>query len=149
MAMTAQPIVKDAGERRYELVQGWGQLPQGWEWGQVGAVAVDAHDNVHVFTRSEHPYMVFDRSGKLIDAWGDGIFEDAHGLCITPDDTLYFVDRQPQIVLKFDKTGRHRLTLGKRHQPSDTGYGNETLQPAWPLGSAGCVASCNSVAHAG
>ena len=24
MAMTAQPIVKDAGERRYELVQGWG-----------------------------------------------------------------------------------------------------------------------------
>jgi DNA-binding beta-propeller fold protein YncE len=121
MAMTI-----DAGTRQYELVEGWGQLPEGWVWGQVGAVAVDSEDNVHVFTRTDHPYMIFDKSGKLIDHWGEGIFEDAHGLCITPDDTIYFVDRSPQIVLKFDKRGRHQLALGKRHQPSDTGYTDES-----------------------
>ena len=149
MAMTAQPIVKDAGERQYELVQGWGQLPQGWEWGQVGAVAVDSHDNVHVFTRAEHPYMVFDRSGKMVDSWGEGIFEDAHGICITPDDTLYFVDRNPQIVLKFNKEGRHRLTLGKRYQKSDTGYTQDVREPAGPLASGGGMPVMNGVHHAG
>jgi DNA-binding beta-propeller fold protein YncE len=149
MAMTAQPIVKDAGERQYELVQGWGQLPEGWEWGQVGAVAVDSHDNVHVFTRAEHPYMVFDSSGKMIDSWGEGIFEDAHGICITPDDTLYFVDRNPQIVLKFNQQGKHRLTLGKRNQKSDTGYTQDVREPGGPNASGGGMPVLNGVHHAG
>src|SRR6476620_1442692 len=105
-------VIIDVGERQYELVEGWGELRPGWIWGQVGAVAVDSDDNVHVFTRAEHPYRVYDKSGKMIDSWGEEIFMDAHGMCITPDDTLYFVDREPQLVLKFDKSGRHRLSLG-------------------------------------
>jgi hypothetical protein len=107
-------MIIEAGDRKYELVPNWGEMPDGWEWGQVGAVAVDSQDNVHAFTRAEHPYRVFDKSGKLLEAWGDGIFEDAHGMCITPDDTLWFVDRGPQLVLKFSKVGKHRLTLGTR-----------------------------------
>ena len=147
MTTISERIVVDAGERQYELVRGWGELPSGWVWGQVGAVAVDSKDNVHVFTRAEHPYIVFDKTGKLLDSWGDGIFEDAHGLCITPDDTLYFVDRDPQVVLKFDKSGRHRLTLGHRHKPSDTGYTRETREPAGPLASGGGLPVLNGVAH--
>ena len=42
MATQTQPIVIDAGERQYELVHGWGQLPVGWIWGQVGAVAAES-----------------------------------------------------------------------------------------------------------
>jgi DNA-binding beta-propeller fold protein YncE len=136
-------LVVDAGVRQYELVEGWGELPAGWEWGQVGAVAVDSQDQVHVFTRAEHPYRVYDRSGRLLDAWGEGIFEDAHGICVTPDDTVYFVDRSPQVVLKFSKQGKHRLTLGHRHVPSDTGYQPETRDPATGLPIS------NGVAHAG
>lgn len=116
----------DGGDRQYELVEGWGQLPAGWRWGQAGAVAVDSRDQVHVFTRTNHPYMVFDRFGKLVESWGQGIFEDAHGLCITPDDTVWAVDRVPQIVLKFSNVGKHQLTLGERHKHSDTGYTDET-----------------------
>jgi DNA-binding beta-propeller fold protein YncE len=118
-------VVLEAGERQYQVVKGWGQLPEGWIWGQVGAVAVDSQDNVHVFTRTRHPYMVFDKSGKLVDEWGYGIFEDAHGLYIAPNDDIYFVDRDPQIVLKFNKSGRHQFTLGNKHEPADTGYTNE------------------------
>jgi streptogramin lyase len=116
----------DAGDRQYELVEGWGELPDGWVWGQVAGVAVDSQDNVHVFTRTEHPYMIFDKSGKLIDHWGEGIFGEAHGVCITPDDSIYFVEHTSSVVLKFDKNGRHRLTLGARNQPSDTGFTPET-----------------------
>ena len=118
-------MVIDAGERQYELVPGWGQLPPGWIWGQVGAVGVDSQDQVHVFTRTDHPYMVFDKSGRLLYAWGQGIFEDAHGICMAPDDSVYLVDRVPQIVLKFTKEGRHLFTLGTRGKHSDTGYTDE------------------------
>jgi DNA-binding beta-propeller fold protein YncE len=69
--------------------------------------------------------MIFDRSGKLVDHWGEQIFEDAHGICIAPNDDVFLVDRNPQVVLKFNSAGRHLLSLGKRHQPSDTGYTDE------------------------
>ena len=114
------------GERQYEVVPGWGQMPPGWIWGQVGAVGVDSRDRVHVFTRTDHPYMIFNRSGELEWAWGQGIFEDAHGICIAPDDNVFLVDRSPQVVFKFTNDGRHLLTMGKRNQPSDTGYTKET-----------------------
>jgi DNA-binding beta-propeller fold protein YncE len=122
------------GDRRYELVQGWGQLPSGWEWGQVGAVGVDSQDQVHAYVRTEHPYMILDKSGKMIDSWGNGIFEDAHGIYIAPNDDVFFIDRSTELVLKFDSKGRHLLTLGKRNQPSDTGYTDESRTVKYPGG---------------
>ncbi len=118
-------MVTQAGERQYEVVEGWGELPPGWIWGQVGAVGVDSRDRVHVFTRTNHPYMIFDRSGKLEWAWGQEIFEDAHGICIAPDDNVFLVDRSPQVVFKFTNDGRHLLSMGKRNQHSDTGWTDE------------------------
>src|SRR6202162_5223484 len=100
-------MVTKAGERQYEVVAGWGQLPAGWVWGQVGDVAVDSRDRVHVFTRTNHPYMIFDRSGKLEWSWGQEIFEDAHGIYITPEDEVFLVDRGPQVALKFSSDLRH------------------------------------------
>ncbi|HUZ76166.1 MAG TPA: hypothetical protein VMV93_01145 [Chloroflexota bacterium] len=142
-------MVIEAGERQYELVPGWGNMPDGWAWGQVGAVAVDSQDQVHVFTRDAHPYRVYDAAGHLLDSWGEGIFEDAHGMCITADDTVYFVDRLPQLVLKFNKQGKHRLTLGTRGQPSDTGYTREVREAAGPLASGGGMPVTNGVGHPG
>ena len=46
------------------------QLPDGWEFKDVGAVAVDSKDQVYVFNRGEHPMMVFDRDGRLVLALG-------------------------------------------------------------------------------
>ena len=70
----------EAGERQYELVEGWGKLPDGWAWGQVAGVACDSRDRVHVYTRTDHPYMVFDRNGTLLDHQDN--LDTAHSLFI-------------------------------------------------------------------
>jgi hypothetical protein len=149
----------DAGERQYELVPDWGQLPDGWQWGQVNAVCVDAEDNVHIYARNVHPYMVFDKSGKLVDSWGKGLFDDAHGLHITPDGTMFFVEANAHIVHKFTRQGKHCLTLGKRGQPSDTGWTTDVTyrnprQPEGPMRAEGGLfgdtwKSRNGVGHPG
>lgn len=150
--------VINKGEREYELVEGWGQLPEGWVWGQVGAVAVDAQDNVHVFTRAKQTYMVFDKDGKLLDHWGEGLFKQAHGMCVTADGSTYFVDVSAHLVTKFDRTGRHLLTLGTRDVPGDSGFTKEIREPdtAAPGVAGGefgsyteAVAMINGVGHAG
>ena len=38
------------GAYQYDVAEGWGKLPVGYEWGQIGAVAVDSRDRVHVCT---------------------------------------------------------------------------------------------------
>jgi DNA-binding beta-propeller fold protein YncE len=115
------------GVRAYEAVEGWGELKPGWIWGQVGDVAVDSNDRVHVFTRNANPpYRIYDTSGKLLHSWGHGLFEDAHGICIGPDDMVYLTDRGPQLVMKFTNDGRHLFTIGDRYKHSDTGYTDES-----------------------
>ena len=59
-----------SGEFAYEVVEGWGELPEGWQWGQIASVTVDAQDRVYLYTRTEHPVMIFDRDGHFIRAWG-------------------------------------------------------------------------------
>ena len=44
----------------YRAVEGWAQLPAGWNFGEVAAVDVDANDNVWVFSDGPHPVMEFD-----------------------------------------------------------------------------------------
>jgi hypothetical protein len=147
-----------AGDRQYEVVEGWGELPEGWHWGQVAGVATDSENNVHVFTRTEHPYMIFDKAGKLVDHWGEGIFGVAHGVCVTTDDSTFFIDQGGHVVMKFTKEGRHRITLGNRDVPADTGYTREIREPddsdpSIPGGEIGsrteALAMINGVAYAG
>jgi len=57
----------------YRPVEGWGRLPEGWSFVEATSVAVDAQDNVHVFNRGPHPVIVFDRDGKFLRSWGEGV----------------------------------------------------------------------------
>jgi DNA-binding beta-propeller fold protein YncE len=142
-------ITIEAGERRYELVEGWGQLPAGWEWGQVAGVACDSQDRVHVYTRTRHPYMVFDRAGRLVSSWGEDLLDEAHSVYIAPDDSIFALSHRGHVILKFDKDGQLRLQLGQRGVPSDTGYTKEGRVPASPWASGGGLPITNGVAYGG
>ena len=74
------PVILGSGEHRYRVEEGWGKLPDGWSFHEVGAVGVDRNDNVYVFNRGEHPMIVFDRDGNFLRSWGEGLFPRAHGV---------------------------------------------------------------------
>lgn len=102
---------------RYRLVEGWPQLPASHEWGQVISVDVDAEGNVYVLHRAEPPILKFDRSGKLLKSWGDGMFVRAHGFHIDANGFLWATDQSGRDgtghqVFKFDTDGRVLMTLG-------------------------------------
>ncbi len=119
-ASTELPIV-GSGKFQYQPVPGWEQLPEGWSFVEVAAVATDSQGRVHVFNRGEHPMIVFDRGGKFLRSWGEGDFNRAHGLHIAPDDTLYLTDDRDHTVRKCTPEGELLMTLGTSGEHSDTG----------------------------
>src|SRR4030081_2170510 len=101
-----EPMIRiEAGERKYELVKDWGKLPEGWTWGQVAGVACDSQDRVHVYTRTNHPYMIFDCSGELVHHGGEDSFDMAHSLYIDAADSVFVLSHRGHFIMKFDRDG--------------------------------------------
>ncbi len=109
-----------SGTYQYELNEKWAQLPSGWAWGQVSAVATDSQDRVYAFQRKDPPVVVFDRHGQYLTSWGSGLITDPHGISIK-DDVIYVTDRNDHLAMKFTLDGKPLLSLGVRGQASDTG----------------------------
>jgi DNA-binding beta-propeller fold protein YncE len=114
-------VLVGSGELRYEVLARWEELPSGWGFGEVAGVATDSRDRVYVFSRGEHPVTVFDREGRFVTSWGEGVFRRAHGITIGPDDAVYCTDDLDHTVRKFTPDGRLLLTLGSSGRPADTG----------------------------
>src|SRR5436190_1412565 len=108
----------DAG---YEADDHWAQVPSGWNWVEVTAVAIDSRDRVFVFNRGEHPVMIFNRDGTFATSWGEGVFARPHGITIGPDDSVYCTDDLDHTVRKFTPDGKLLMTLGTSGRPSNTG----------------------------
>ena len=102
----------------YEVVEGWGKLPEGWTYREAAAVGVDSKDNVYIFSRGEHPIIVYDRDGNFLRSWGEDLFVRAHGITMGPDDTIYCTDDDDHTVRKCTLDGRVLLTLGVPGQPA-------------------------------
>lgn len=111
----------DSAGIRYEAVEGWERLPAGWSFNDVAGVATDSEDRVYVFNRGEHPVIVFDPEGTVLEAWGEGAFVRPHGMFITPDDRLFLVDDDSHTVYEYTLDGEMKSRIGDG-TPSDTGF---------------------------
>lgn len=105
-----------AAESAYRVVENWAQFPPGvTKWGAATGVDVDAHDNVYVLHRNESmPIMVFDRNGKFLRAWGQGLFKTTHFLRVDRSGSVWVTDRGDMQAFKFDLNGKPLMTLGKK-----------------------------------
>jgi len=102
----------------YEVVHGWPQLPEGFLLGEVSGVAVDSHDHIFVFHRGQHPVMGFEGcTGKVIAAWGDGVFGMSHGLRVDNHDNLWLTDIGHHQVHKFSHEGELLMSVGAKDVP--------------------------------
>ena len=101
-----------SGKYTYEVEEGWGTLPDGWEWGWVPGVACDSKDRVFVYSRSQHPLVLFDLKGNFLDSWGEDVLKDAHGIYIDADDNVYCTERDTHCIRKFNSKGELMMTLG-------------------------------------
>ena len=100
----------------YEVIEGWERLPEGWSFVEVAGVAVDSQDRVYVFTRGDHPIIVFDKEGRFLNAWGEGTFKSPHGIFIDRDDTIYLTDDGDHTVRIYDTAGTMKsMQIGRAH----------------------------------
>jgi len=136
----------------YRTTAPWGQLPAGQNWGALSAVAID-NDGNSVWAASRcganpdvppgvspflydscagsnvAPVMKLDAGGKLLKAFGAGLFIFPHKIAMDPEGNVWVVDQRAMnererakypadankghTVVKFSPEGRVLMTIGK------------------------------------
>jgi DNA-binding beta-propeller fold protein YncE len=111
----------------YRTVRDWGQLPPGVAWAAVTAVEPARDGAIYVVHRCfenscagrpEAPILKYDRNGKLLASWGQGMFVFPHGATVDRDGNLWLTDARGEggkghQVFKFSSDGKVLMTLGK------------------------------------
>jgi len=118
-----------SGRFTYEVQTGWAKLPPGWRFLEVVDVGVDSQDRVYIFTRGEHPVLIFDREGNLLASWGEGLFKRPHGITLGPKETLYLIDDGGHAVYQFTRDGKLLMTLGTPGRSAEFMSGQPFNQP--------------------
>jgi DNA-binding beta-propeller fold protein YncE len=114
---------------KFSVIEGWGKLPDGFTYHEVAGVAVDKQDRAFVFTRGEHPVIVFDRDGTFLRSWGEGVIRRAHGITIDADDMVWLTDDLHHTVRKFTPDGKLLLTIGDPDTPAELQGGRPFNRP--------------------
>src|SRR6266699_3082373 len=82
----------------YRTVRDWGKPPGGVPWAAVTAVEVSPDGSIYVIHRCkdnscagrpEPPILKFDKSGKLLKAWGENMFIFPHGATVDRQGNLW------------------------------------------------------------
>ena len=113
----------------YRTTRDWGELPPGTaKWAAVTAVEAAPDGSIYVIHRcaanscvgrSEPPILRFDKNGKLLKAFGAGVFDFPHGACVDRQGNLWVTDAtrpggtKGHTVFKFSPDGVLLMTLGK------------------------------------
>ena len=111
-------LIIGTGQYVYEYQEDWPRLPSGQIFQRPGGVAVDSQDRVYVYLQKGPRLMIFSRDGQFLTAWPrrSEDVQDAHHICISPNDEIYLVERDAQQVLKYNLEGELVMALGTRHQ---------------------------------
>jgi DNA-binding beta-propeller fold protein YncE len=111
----------------YRTTRDWGELPAGVKWAAVTAIEPSPDGSIFVVHRcfanscagrSEAPILKYDASGRLLEAWGQGMFVFPHGATVDRDGNLWLTDARGENgkghqVFKFGPGGTVLMTLGR------------------------------------
>ena len=111
----------------YRTTRDWGELPPGTaKWAAVTSVEAAPDGSIYVIHRCaanscagrpEPPILKFDANGKLLKAFGAGMFVFPHGLFVDRDRNVWVsdgkgADGKGHTVIKFSPDGKVLMTLG-------------------------------------
>src|ERR1700704_955657 len=123
----------------YQRVGNWAKMPAGRFWGAAAGVDIDPDGkSVWVAERCAQnscagsnldPIIKFDASGKLVKAFGHGMFVFPHGITVDREGNVWVTDGQGKDgmghqVIKFSPDGNVLMRLGKA---GVTGAGHDTF----------------------
>ena len=123
---SAGPVRNDLPQP-YRTTRDWGELPPGVKWAAVTAIEPAPNGILYVIHRcfanscegrSEAPILKYDRNGKLLASWGQGLFLFPHGATVDRDGNLWVTDARGNgtmghQVFKFSPDGK--VQIGRAH----------------------------------
>ncbi|MBI2302095.1 MAG: hypothetical protein HYU66_24595 [Armatimonadetes bacterium] len=98
-----------SGTHTYEVVDGWGQLPEGIRTGYTHGVVVDQHDRVYIHNQSKDAVLIFEPDGTFVGSWGEQFAGGAHGMFLAREnghEVLYLSDYAQHAVVKTTLDGQ-------------------------------------------
>jgi len=132
-----------AQEHPWRPIYGWGELPEGREWGSTSAVYPGIDGTIWVAERCGQnscvgredvdPILNFDTDGNLLKSFGAGLITWPHGIHVDGDGNVWITDARGEgnrghQVWKFSPDGDVLMRLG---QPGVAGDGNDVFnQPS-------------------
>jgi len=136
------PVVGE-GERTYEAIHDWGELPSNIKYGNTHSVVEDSHGHiyihhtVHATSQSPDAVVVFDAKGKFVRSFGAMFKGGAHGMHISKEGSteyLYFCDEKHGFITKRTLKGEEVWTLG---YPQDSEIYQKGIGAKGPGGANG------------
>jgi sugar lactone lactonase YvrE len=96
------------------------RIPEDVEFGLPASVTFDDDGHLWVLNRGPNPVAEFDEDGKLLRAFGAGLFgRRPHALRLDADGNIWVADGSAHIVVKLSRQGEVLTTLGSRDQAGD------------------------------
>jgi len=122
------------GDRRYAIHRKWAKPSK--PFGFLSDLMVDGGGRVHVAQRgTDRPVVVFDRDGREVGSWGEGVLAEPHYINAGNDGAILVADRDAHQVLRFDSDGKLLQALGRRHWPElDAPFNHPTAAAETPDG---------------
>jgi sugar lactone lactonase YvrE len=139
LAFVAVPLAAQSlSTNPYMASDGWGNLPDGREWGAVSAV-YPTNDGKHIWVAERcgsnlcvesdvDPVLLFDQEGNLVRSFGAGIIAWPHGMFVDEDDNVWVADAVGyapvpdgwgHVIYKFSPEGELLQTLGRKGVAGD------------------------------
>lgn len=120
----------------YEVDPKWPQRPAKVQWGNMPGVAVDAKDQVWLYTRANPPIQVYDSQGRFVRGWGENVIGSAHHIKIDHQGMVWVADIGNHVVMRFTPEGKLLKILGTfgEHGDDQTHFNEPTDMAITPSG---------------
>jgi DNA-binding beta-propeller fold protein YncE len=127
----------NAAPNPYQSIEDWAKMPPGRSWGSAAGVSIDPDGkSVWVaercganscFGSNLDPILKFDANGKLVKAFGAGMFVFPHGLYVDRQGNVWVTDGQGRgaqghQVFKFSPNGQVLMQLGQAGVAGNSRY---------------------------